>query len=182
MSQTTATDPRPHWYQHRWPWVLMIIPFAAVLFGIFMVVTALRYPDDVVADTYYRDGQGINQLRALDEMAHTLGLSASLISPAANGRSQLLLRGGEEPVLQLFLYHVTDSNADRRFLFSPKAVDEGVEEGVNVGVNESIYESEDSTLPALLAERGVWYLELRGEQNNWRLRKRVETPITRLEF
>ncbi len=174
MSQTTATDPRPHWYQHRWPWVLMSIPFAAVLFGIFMVVTALRYPDDVVADTYYRDGQGINQLRALDEMAHTLGLSASLIGTAENGHSQLFLRGGEETVLQLFLYHVTDSSADRRFLFSPKATDEGVCEGV--------YESEDDTLPALLAERGVWYLELRGEQDNWRLRKRVETPVTRLEF
>ncbi len=174
MSQTTATDPRPHWYQHRWPWVLMSIPFAAVLFGIFMVVTALRYPDDVVADTYYRDGQGINQLRALDEMAHTLGLSASLIGTAANGHSQLLLRGGEETVLQLFLYHVTDSSADRRFLFSPKATNETVDEGV--------YESEDGTLPALLAERGVWYLELRGEQDNWRLRKRVETPVTRLEF
>ncbi len=171
MSQTTVSTvipPRPHWYQHRWPWVLMSIPFAAVLFGIFMVVTAMRYPDDVVADTYYRDGQGINQLRALDEMAHTLGLSASLISPAANGRSQLLLRGGEEPVLQLFLYHVTDSNADRRFLFSPRAA--------------GVYESEDSTLPTLLAERGVWYLELRGEQDNWRLRKRVETPFTTLEF
>ncbi len=171
MSQTTATTaitPRPHWYQHRWPWVLMSIPFAAVLFGIFMVVTAMRYPDDVVADTYYRDGQGINQLRALDEMARTLGLSASMISSAANGRSQLLLSGGEEAVLQLFLYHVTDSNADRRFLFSPRAA--------------GVYESEDSTLPTLLAERGVWYLELRGEQDNWRLRKRVETPFTTLEF
>ncbi|MDO9319248.1 MAG: FixH family protein [Gammaproteobacteria bacterium] len=172
MSQTTATDPRPHWYQHRWPWVLMSIPFAAVLFGIFMVVTALRYPDDVVADTYYRDGQGINQLRALDEMAHTLGLSASLISSAEDGRSQLLLGGGEEAVLQLFLYHVTDSSADRRYLFSPRAQ----------GVYEGIYESDDGTLPALLAQRGVWYLELRGEQDNWRLRKRVETPFTRLEF
>lgn len=168
MSQTTATDPRPHWYQHRWPWVLMSIPFAAVLFGIFMVVTALRYPDDVVADTYYRDGQGINQLRALDEMAHTLGLSASLISSAEDGRSQLLLGGGEEAMLQLFLYHVTDSSADRRYLFSPRA--------------QGVYESEDGTLAALLAQRGVWYLELRGEQDNWRLRKRVETPITKLEF
>ncbi len=172
MAQTTATDPRPHWYQHGWPWVLMSIPFAAVLFGIFMVVTALRYPDDVVADTYYRDGQGINQLRALDEMAHTLGLSASLISSTADGRSQLLLSGGEEAVLQLFLYHVTDSGADRRYLFSPKAQ----------GSDEGIYESEDTTLPVLLAQRGVWYLELRGEQDNWRLRKRMETPIARLEF
>jgi hypothetical protein len=146
----------------------MSIPFAAVLFGIFMVVTALRYPDDVVADTYYRDGQGINQLRALDEMAHTLGLSASLISSTADGRSQLLLSGDEEAVLQLFLYHVTDSGADRRYLFLPRT--------------QGVYESADTTLPVLLAQQGVWYLELRGEQDNWRLRKRVETPTARLEF
>jgi hypothetical protein len=146
----------------------MSIPFAAVLFGIFMVVTALRYPDDVVADTYYRDGQGINQLRALDEMAHTLGLSASLISSTEDGRSQLLLSGGEEAVLQLFLYHVIDSGADRRYLFLPRT--------------QGVYESADTTLPVLLAQQGVWYLELRGEQDNWRLRKRVETPTARLEF
>jgi hypothetical protein len=146
----------------------MSIPFAAVLFGIFMVVTALRYPDDVVADTYYRDGQGINQLRALDEMAHTLGLSASLISSTEDGRSQLLLSGDEEAVLQLFLYHVTDSGADRRYLFLPRT--------------QGVYESADTTLPVLLAQQGVWYLELRGEQDNWRLRKRVETPTARLEF
>jgi len=104
------------WYHYRWPWVLMLVPFAAVLFGIFMFVTALYYPDDVVVDTYYRDGQAINQLRALDDAAAAMGIAATVTADAQGARLQL--RGTDEPQLQLFLYHVTDSNADRTFPFS----------------------------------------------------------------
>jgi hypothetical protein len=165
-------DPQPPladnlpWYHYRWPWVLMLVPFAAVLFGIFMFVTALYYPDDVVVDTYYRDGQAINQLRALDDAAHSLGIGAALEINTTDTR--LLLSGTEEPELHLFLYHVTDSNADRSFLFMPDQPGEFV--------------SADSSLAPLLASRGVWYLELRGADNDWRLRKRIETPVTSVSF
>jgi hypothetical protein len=154
------------WYHYRWPWVLMLVPFAAVLFGIFMFVTALYYPDDVVVDTYYRDGQAINQLRALDEAARSLGIEATLVVDSSQTR--LLLSGTEEPELHLFLYHVTDSNADRSFLYQP------AEAGVFANTEES--------LAPLLGERGVWYLELRGADNDWRLRKRIETPVTTVSF
>jgi hypothetical protein len=154
------------WYHYRWPWVLMLVPFAAVLFGIFMLVTALYYPDDVVVDTYYRDGQAINQLRALDEAARALGIEATLTIGAAQSRLQFA--GTEEPELTLFLYHVTDSNADRSFLFLP---DSG-----------NIYVSDDSSLAALLTSPGVWYLELRGADNDWRLRQRIASPAGSVSF
>lgn len=154
------------WYHYRWPWVLMLVPFAAVLFGIFMFVTALYYPDDVVVDTYYRDGQAINQLRALDDAAAAMGIAATVTADAQGARLQL--RGTDEPQLQLFLYHVTDSNADRTFLFLPDA--------------GGAYETRDASLSALLGERGVWYLELRGTDNDWRLRQRVITPAQIVSF
>ena len=34
-----------------WPIALFSIPFAAVLFGIVMITTAVYFPDDVVVDT-----------------------------------------------------------------------------------------------------------------------------------
>jgi hypothetical protein len=163
--QLPLADSLP-WYHYRWPWVLMLVPFAAVLFGIFMFVTALYYPDDVVVDTYYRDGQAINQLRALDEAAHSLGIGATL--EISSTPTQLLFSGTEEPELHLFLYHVTDSNADRSFLFLP--------------AEAGTFASVDDSLAPLLAARGVWYLELRGADNDWRLRQRIETPVTTVSF
>lgn len=154
------------WYHYRWPWVLMLVPFAAVLFGIFMVTTALVYPDDVVVDTYYKDGQGINQLRDLDELALALNITASL-QVGQNNTSRIQLTGSEEPYLQLSVFHVTDSNQD--FVLRFDAVD-----GEFVSAHDS--------LQNLFAQRGVWYLELRGADNDWRLRRRIETPIRTLEF
>ncbi len=163
LSPTNADSP---WYRHGWPWLLMLVPFAAVLFGIVMIATATLYPDDVVVDTYYRDGQAINQLRALDDVAQQLGVSARL--QLGDERSVLVLTGTQESALRLFLYHVTDSSADREIAFSP-------------GI-EGEFISTDGSLSGLLGNRGVWYVELRGADNDWRLRKRVETPLTVLEF
>ncbi len=154
------------WYHYRWPWVLMLVPFAAVLFGIFMITTALVYPDDVVVDTYYKDGQGINQLRDLDEAALALHISATL-QVNDDGTSRIRLSGSDEAYLQLSLFHVTDSNQDLVLRFD--AVD-----GEFVSAHDS--------LQTLFAQRGVWYLELRGVDNDWRLRRRIETPISSLEF
>lgn len=169
MNSRTGTlqpDTQTHWYRHRWPWVLMLVPFAAVLFGVFMFVTALYYPDDVVVDTYYRDGQAINQLRALDDAARALGISASLELDAQGAR--LTLAGTQEPLLQLFLFQVTDSQADRVFLFQPEG--------------GAVFQNPDATLARLLGAEGVWYLELRGADNDWRLRQRVVTPAEMVRF
>lgn len=152
------------WYRYRWPWVLMLVPFAAVLFGIFMVATALVYPDDVVVDTYYKDGQGINQLRDLDEAALALNIAATLRVNEDNG-SRIRLTGSEEAYLQLSLFHVTDSKQDLVLRFD--------------AVDDEFVSAHDS-LQNLFAQRGVWYLELRGADNDWRLRRRIETPISSL--
>ncbi len=156
------------WYRHRWPWVLMSVPFAAVLFGGVMIGSATRYPDDVVVDTYYRDGQGINQLQDLDRAAQALGLRASLYNESAAGRAVLTLAGKDEPAVVLSLFHVTDSAQDRVIPLAREGTGR--------------YSSTDESLQRLFSEKGVWYLELRGTDNTWRLRRRVETPLSGLEF
>jgi len=146
----------------------MTVPFAAVLFGILMVSTALIYPDDVVVDTYYKDGQGINQLQALDEMALTLGIKASLELNTASQGQEIHITGTEEPYLTLAIFHVTDSKQDRRIRFTP--------------LSDTVFVSEDDFFTTMSSQRGVWYLELRGADNDWRLRRRVQTPLERLDF
>jgi len=164
-----ASDPNITlpWYHYRWPWVLMLIPFAAVLFGIFMVTTALVYPDDVVVDTYYKDGQGINQLRDLDEAALALNIEATLSVGDEFGHSRIRLAGVDEPYLQLSLFHVTDSKQDLSLRFTAQ---------------DGEFVSDHDSLKSILATPGVWYLELRGADDDWRLRRRVVTPLTTLEF
>ena len=133
-----------------------------------MISTTLIYPDDVVVDTYYKDGQGINQLRALDEMAAALGIQAQLEVAPDNAQNAIHISGTQEPYLSLSLFHVTDSKHDKTLRFEALG-------------NES-FVNDDPALTALLSQRGIWYLELRGADNDWRLRQRIVTPIRRLEF
>lgn len=167
MNNGIETNTTLPWYHYRWPWVLMLIPFAAVLFGIFMVTTALLYPDDVVVDTYYKDGQGINQLRDLDEAALALNIMATLRVGDDSGQSHIQLSGSDEPYLQLSVFHVTDSSQDFSLRFTAQ---------------DGEFVSNHDSLRSLFAEAGVWYMELRGADNDWRLRQRIVTPLTAMEF
>lgn len=177
MTQTDTTiAPQMAWYRQRWPWVLMLVPFAAVLFGMVMVGTAVFFPDDVVVDTYYKQGQGINRLLALDDRASALGLRAELNAQQAETVLSLSATHGSiaETALQLSVFHVTDSNADREFQLLPLAG------------SKTRFVTTDAALRSILHHEGVWYLELRGSEqgdsNTWRLRKRIQTPLPQLEF
>ena len=64
------------WYRCTWPWVLISIPFAAVLFGILMIYMVTRYPDDLMVDNYYKEGMAINQSLAMDAAAQALNVEA----------------------------------------------------------------------------------------------------------
>ncbi len=163
--QKPATD---HWYYHGWPWALMLIPFAAVVVGIVMITTVIYYPDDVVVDTYYKDGRAINQILALDDAALERGLRASLSIDSESRISLIDLNTDTETVLHLFAYHVTDSAADREFIFLPE--------------QSQGYSNDSKEILDILGSAGVWYLELRGDNNDWRLRKRIQTPVGNLEF
>ena len=168
MTHSSRTSLQAAWYRHRWPWVLIAVPFASVLFGMVMIGTANLYTDDVVVDTYYKDGQAINQLLELDHTAQALGLQASLHHDSRSGDTTIGLRGTQEQWLQLSVYHVTDSAQDFSVQLQPNG--------------EGSYSSRDSRLAALFSSRGIWYLELRGVDNDWRLRQRIETPIETLEL
>ena len=62
--------------RNYWPVLLIAIPFAAVIFGIFMVTVALWFPDDLVVDDYYKDGMAINQNIDKQLLATELGRAA----------------------------------------------------------------------------------------------------------
>jgi hypothetical protein len=118
---------------------------------------------------------------ALDDAAVSRGLSAQLTVQGT--LINLQLTGDDAPylseeALSLFVYHVTDNTLDQTFIFAPDSdqvlADQGFYEPVS---------TEDVTaLQILLAQNTSWYLEIRGVDNNWRLRQRITTPLQEVRF
>ena len=62
------------WYRHRWPWLLMLGPFAVVVAGFVTMWISFTGADALVVDDYYKQGKAINQDLRRDRVAATLGL------------------------------------------------------------------------------------------------------------
>ncbi|MFT7243777.1 MAG: hypothetical protein ACI82A_001122 [Candidatus Azotimanducaceae bacterium] len=152
--------------RNHWPLVLFAIPFAAVLFGIVMVSTVNYFPDDVVVDSYYKEGMAINQRIQADNKAALLKVSA-LIELNIRSKPYIRLDGATDSAVSLDLRHVTDQRLDQSFTLLPEQDNEYVV---------------DAQLSDILSSTGVWYIELVGLDDGWRLRKRLVTPLTQVRI
>ena len=75
MRRAIAQETPAPWYRHRWPWFIMLGPAAVMAATAVSVVLALRQPDAMVVDDYYRQGKAINQDLRRDRMASALRLA-----------------------------------------------------------------------------------------------------------
>jgi hypothetical protein len=182
------------WYQYRWPWVLLAIPMSAVAFGIVMISTALIYPDDLVVDNYYKEGMAINRTLLMDAKAVALGVT-TVIEVRPGGMVTLALAGASDAVVTASLFHVTDRAKDQFVVLYPEIespeidspdVDSfGVDNpsaSANLSQQTRTYTGQDTSMATSLSSPGIWYLELRGSEQPWRVRQRIQTPIHVLEI
>lgn len=101
------------WYQERWPWLLAIMPVTAIVASSITVWFAVTSSDGLVVDDYYKQGRAINQTKARDQLAHTLGINALLTPQASNIQLQLDGKLQTPPgQLTLMLMHPTRSGDD----------------------------------------------------------------------
>ncbi len=166
----TAIQASSPWYRHGWVWAVISIPFSAVAFGIVMVVSANYQPDDLVVDDYYKAGKSINRQIAFDREATTLGMRASLQSITSEG---LLFQidGADDSMaasLALSLFHVTNDEED----LTAELIEQG----------GGLYSVHSPVLVERLSRPGVWYLEIRDQENGWRLRSRIVAPADDLSL
>src|SRR4051812_47654960 len=93
----------PRWFRHRWPWLLMLGPFAVVIAASFSAWLAFTYQDPLVTGDYYKKGKAINQDLRRDRIASDRGLKFSLDYDAAGavlrGKVESLGAPDTEPVL-----------------------------------------------------------------------------------
>ena len=139
------------WYREPWPWLVMAPPAAAVLAGIATIWIALASADGLVAEDYYRQGLGINNVIAREERARKLGITASL--QVAEGRIRVRLEGASPEALFVHLAHRTRAGYDQRLRLA--RVDDA-------------YEAELASLPA-----GGWRASIEDPKGDWRIAREV---------
>lgn len=107
------------WYKHFWPWFIICLMGTAITASLITVYIAVDGSDDVVSDTYYKDGLAINQSLDQDQLATELGITVSLhlsekeiianISSTDELPSQLVLNllhpASDELDQKVFLFH-----------------------------------------------------------------------------
>lgn len=144
------------WYRHRWPWFIMLGPALVMLATAVTVVLALRQPDAMVVDDYYKQGKAINQDLRRDRVATGLQLAFRARYDAAAGRLEGRLESFGRPLrapLRIHLAHPTQPGKDRVIEAQP---------------------GEDGSVVIPVPALGMthWQVVLEGEGREWRLARR----------
>ncbi|MDL0429875.1 FixH family protein [Marinobacter sp. TBZ242] len=159
MTENTSVGP---WYRQPWLLFLLIFPGAAIIWCTIAITVALNTDNSMVTDDYSKEGRGINMEIARDQAAKDLGLRAEM---AFDEREISLTVDTNEgsadyPYLILNLFHPTIAERDRTVQF--RAVGDG---HYTASLNQSI--------------EGRWYFDLRGPDNDWRLKGESNLPAER---
>lgn len=118
MDQALQITP---WYKHRWPWILMAGPSIVIVAGLATAWLAIKNPDGLVDDDYYKQGLAINQRLHKDNTARERGISALVRIDATLGKVEVEMKQASAgapalpPVLAMRLAHQSDPAQDVRF-------------------------------------------------------------------
>jgi hypothetical protein len=115
MQTVMQKAPAAPWYRHRWPWFIMLGPVAVMLATLVSVLLAVRQPDAMVVDDYYKQGKAINQDLRRDRMATGLRLHLEARYERTGGRLTGRLESFGRPLtapLRIHLAHPTQPHKD----------------------------------------------------------------------
>ncbi len=156
MSDNTPVAP---WYRQPWFWFLTIFPLAAIIWCTVMIIVASNMKDTMVTDDYSKQGRGINLEIARDQQAYDMGMVAELAFEERTVTLALNTHDGpaDFPYVVLSLFHPTLADKDRTIQFN--------------SLGNGRY-----TGNLLQDIEGRWYYDLRGPDNQWRLKGEAWLP------
>ena len=144
------------WYREPMVWLVIMIPFSAVIMGAIMLTLAVSTYDGLVSDDYYKQGLQINRSMERDALAVSHDLRAEVVLGAAAERVEVSVAGNAQfqapEIVHLRLFHATRPGLDRHLLMRRVASGRYVA----------------STSPL---EPGAWYAQL--DADGWRLKARL---------
>lgn len=112
-----AEPPVESWKTQPYVWMLILIPFTAVVVGMIMLTLAIKSDTGLVVDDYYKKGKQINQVLARDQAASAMGLSATLDFDTDNSQVEVRLKANSTLItneqVSLGLFHATRSDMDQ---------------------------------------------------------------------
>jgi len=149
------------WYTYPLVWMMLSIPFSAVIMGVVMIWLAIDTDDGLVADDYYKQGLEINRVISRDKKAAELGLSAVI---EFDNDARIIRLQFDKGLLESFpkslplqLQHATRENSDRTVL-----LDHGMGDQYIGHLKQHISE-------------GIWYFEISDKNDaatGWKLNAR----------
>jgi len=120
--------PVESWTSQPYVWMLILIPFSAVVVGMIMLTLAIESDTGLVVDDYYKQGKQINQVLARDQAASAMGLSAALNFDSDSGVVEVSLKANSTLItneqVSLGLFHATKPDMDQTIIL--KANDQQV--------------------------------------------------------
>lgn len=159
MSSSIIQPANKPWHRYPYVWMMLLIPFSAVIMGVIMISLAIESSSGLVVDDYYKQGKEINRVLARDEVANSMGLNAQLVLDPDNGKLIVEVSSADgialADQLELNFFHSTREGKDQsRILYRG---------------DDNTYITRIDTLPA-----GRWNLQI-GTQD-WRLTGSMKTP------
>lgn len=168
MTEHSPKSPSRPWYREAWAWMVLAPLILVVIASAVFVSIAVRFADDTVSDTYYKDSRMYHFSEEQDRRAEELGLAGLLKFRSAEQLVTLELNGdlADYPQqLLLTLSHPVEADLDRHVLL--EAVGPGRYQG---------------SLPEELEYR--WYLRLMPETDperhldaEWRLKGEINFAL-----
>ena len=123
MTRTLA--PATRWYRVPFVWLLIAIPFTAVIVGFVGLTLAIRSDDGMVEDDYYRQGKEINRVLARDQAAAGKGLESQVELDDAQHELRIQLTAhatGTFPEnIEIKFLHATRAGLDRSLVIPRRA-------------------------------------------------------------
>jgi len=172
-----STEQEKPWHKHPLVWMVIAIPFSAVIMGVVMIWLAVDTDDGLVADDYYKQGLAINDVISLDKKASELQLAALIEFEAAgkvvNVQFDKGLIASYPETLQLSFQHATHADSDVTVI-----LERGMENRYIGYLKQSISE-------------GVWYFEISnknitektGMDDGWKLNARQHvSPVNAIKL
>ena len=137
-------------------WMVIMIPFSAVVMGAIMLTLAVSTYDGLVSDDYYKKGLQINRSMERDALAGSYDLTGEVALGAPDEMVEVSLAGNAEfqapEIVHLRLFHTTRPGLDRHLVMRRVASGRYVASGSRL-------------------EPGAWYVQL--DADGWRIKTRL---------